>query len=445
MKKAKKIYTLLGVLVVICVLTIGVASYEEKKEEIKNTDEVILKIAREDVKKISWEYGSKDLSFDMIEGSWKYAKDEAFPVDADKVSTLLDPFEELGAAFIIENVEDLGMYGLDDAECKIVIETESAVHEILLGDFSTMDSQRYVSIGDGNVYLVTEDPMEAYEKTLDDFFLHDEVPDFDQINEIQIAGAGEYTITYEEDSIHTYADDEYFTVVDGNSVPVSEEKITEYINALHSLSLLDYQTYNAVNELEQYGFDEPELEVSIAHEGETEEETFKFSVSKSSTEDEAYLRINESEVIYKITEEEYESLMAVSYNDLRHDKIFTGSFKDITQIDITLEDETYMITSKKEDDETVYYYKEEQIEVDELETSLASMKATEFVDKEPEQKMEISILLSLDNETFPQVKLEFFRYDGESCLALVDEKSVALVAREDVVGLIEAVNAIVLK
>lgn len=45
---------------------------------------------------------------------------------------------------------------------------------------------------------------------------------------------------------------------------------------------------------------------------------------------------------------------------------------------------------------------------------------------------------------YPQTELVFYRYDGDSCLAVVDGSSWALVPREAVVDLIEAVNAIVL-
>ena len=46
MSRSKKIYVLLGVLLVVCVATLGVSRYEAYKEEIKNSDEVILKLAR---------------------------------------------------------------------------------------------------------------------------------------------------------------------------------------------------------------------------------------------------------------------------------------------------------------------------------------------------------------------------------------------------------------
>lgn len=37
-----------------------------------------------------------------------------------------------------------------------------------------MDSQRYVSIGDGNVYLAVNDPMDYFDVTLSDMILNDE-------------------------------------------------------------------------------------------------------------------------------------------------------------------------------------------------------------------------------------------------------------------------------
>ena len=40
--------------------------------------------------------------------------------------------------------------------------------------------------------------------------------------------------------------------------------------------------------------------------------------------------------------------------------------------------------------------------------------------------------------------MEFYRYDGNYCLAVVDGEPVSLVERSDVVDLVEAVNTIIL-
>lgn len=63
---------------------------------------------------------------------------------------------------------------------------------------------------------------------------------------------------------------------------------------------------------------------------------------------------------------------------------------------------------------------------------------------DPIQIIEIRLTLHLDSEAYPQTELIFYRYNGDSCLAVADGSSWALVPREAVVDLIEAVNAIVL-
>ena len=47
-----------------------------------------------------------------------------------------------------------------------------------------MDQQRYVSIGDGNVYLVKDDPLNYYDIEIKDVIDNDETPIFDNVKEI---------------------------------------------------------------------------------------------------------------------------------------------------------------------------------------------------------------------------------------------------------------------
>lgn len=451
MNRSKKLYILLGVLAVVCVITFAVCKYEEDQEQIKNSDEIILEIMGDDVQSISWEYGSKEFAFHKDE-NWIYDEDETFPVDEEKINDLLEVFEEFGVSFIIEEVEDYDQYGLEDPVCTINIETEDESYEIKLGDYSTMDSERYVSIGDGNVYLVSTDPADSYNVDFSDMIKHDEVPDFDEVNEIQFAGAEEYQIVYEEDSANTYcADDVYFT----DDKPLDTSNVDSYLNTISNLGLTDYVTYNASEEeVETYGLDDPDLTVSVQYiveaDDEETEETFILNVARDpeAKEDEedvtGYVRVGESGIIYVITSDEYASLMAASYNDLRHEEILSADFADIYQIDISLEGEDYTITSEEKDDEILYYYGEEELEIADLQSAIEALVADEFTEEEPEEKEEISFTVYLDNKNYPEVKVELYRYDGNNCLAVIDGEPVALVARNYVVDLIEAVNAIVL-
>ena len=95
-------------------------------------------------------------------------------------------------SFVIEDVEDYGQYGLDDPEGTIRLEAGEESYEILLGDFSAMDSERYVSIGDGNAYLVKEDPMDSFNIGLSSVIKNDQVPAMDQVERIRFTGPEAY-------------------------------------------------------------------------------------------------------------------------------------------------------------------------------------------------------------------------------------------------------------
>ena len=101
---------------------------------------------------------------------------------------LHSPFEAMGAAFIIEEPASLSEYGLDDPVCTIELTTEGGDYTILLGDYSTMDEQRYVSIGDGKVYLAVSDPLDEFDTTLADLIQNDAVPDFETVTAVTFSG-----------------------------------------------------------------------------------------------------------------------------------------------------------------------------------------------------------------------------------------------------------------
>lgn len=478
MKKSKKLFVLLGVLAVVCIATVILMQTEESKEQIKNSGEIILEVSSDDVTSLSWEHGETSLAFHK-DGTWLYDEDAAFPVDEDAIHDLLDQFEAFGVSFVIEEVSDFGMYGLDDPVCTIHFATAEQSYEMTLGDFSNMDSERYISIGDGNVYLAKVDPLDKFDAVLKDMILHDEDLSYDQISKITFEGAEDYSVFYEEESAATYcAEDVYFTQRSGKTLPLDAGRVGDYLENLTTLNPTNYVTYNATEEeLETYGMTAPELTVTVEYtdrdkDGKDVSDTFVLHVSRNpedaaaaeaaedeETDEEAdpipgYVRIGESQIIYEISEDKYESLMEASYNDLRHLDVLSADFIDVTKLDITLEGNTHTLIAGEEVEETdegdearLWTYQEEEVEIDDLQRSLKDLRAgstLDFIDEKPSGKKEISVTVHLDNENHPEVEIDLYRYDGEDCLAVVDDETVALIDRSQVVDLIEAVNAIVL-
>ena len=162
-----------------------------------------------------------------------------------------------------------------------------------------------------------------------------------------------------------------------------------------------------------------------------------------------YARIGESQIVYEISQSEYDSLTACSYNTLRHQELFTADFDTATFIDVRLNGETYTFEyeppeSKKDNDEGTWTYNGEEFDVQNLKSSLKAISASDFTDETPDGQEEISLTVHLDNEDFPEFTLTIYRYDGTNCLAEVDGKSVAFVSRDNTVALVEAVNKLIL-
>lgn len=368
---------------------------------------------------------------------------------------------------------------------------EIYTYTIRLGSYSTMDEKRYVSTGDGNVYLVNTDPMDLYDCTLSDLILDDEMPQYDQVTSLTVEGVDSYTATYQEESTSYRENDHYF--VDGE--PLDTSRVNSYAYSLKTLSTEEYVTYNATDEeLEKYGLDEPELTVTLDYtaeneDGEDEAHTFVLHVSRDPEEDEeddvenAYIQVGDSKILYRISADTYSDLIAATQDDLRHQEIIPADITSVAQVDVTLDGETYTFTAETDsDDEQTWYYNGEEIESDDLADDLAKLEASEFTDETPDAKEELSLTIYLTGEDEAQettaatedtaettgetaetsettgeatetqaetpkgtrIDIVLYRYDGESCLATVDGEPLCLTARSDVVALIEAINALVL-
>lgn len=469
MRKATKLYALLGVLLVVCIAAFAISRYEEKKEQIKNSGEVILEIPTESVTALSWTNESGTFSFTKDE-TWVYDEDNAFPVDEEKINDLLEQFTSFAAAFAIDDVEDFAQYGLDEPICTIHITADEESYTVELGDFSKMDEQRYVSIGDGKAYLVSHDPLDEFDAVLRDMILDDTIPEFDTAEQIEFSGSENYTIIRDEDGKSICADDIYFT--DGQ--PLDTDNVDAVLSAIQSLSLTNYVSYNVTDEeLTTFGLDDPELTVKMEYSTRDDDEnvedsgTLLLRISRNPEEIAAYeeavekdeddlpdvtcyVRVGQSQIVYEISQSVYDQLTAVSYDTLRHQNLFTADFDMVTSIDVALSGENYTFTynppedKDDEDAEGTWTYNGEEFDVYDLKTALRAISASSFTDETPTGQEEISLTVHLDNEDFPTFTLTLYRLDGTNCIATVDGKPVALVSRSKTVDLIEAVNELTL-
>ena len=515
MHRSKRLLILVGVLAVVCAAAFLATRVQEQQEQVEASGETVLAIDTGNVASLAWTSGEGEYAFHK-DGTWLYDADEAFPVSAEALEELLAPFSSFNAAFVIRDVTDYAQYGLEEPECTIEIGTADASYTIALGDMSAMDDQRYVSIGDGNVYLAVTDPMDAFAVELSDLIDNDEIPQMDTVTALSLTGAVEETIAYVEAGGPSYSDEDVYFLQSGEeSLPLDTDLVEDYLGGIRNLVLTDYATYNATEiELASFGLNDPALTVTVEYEQQAEaaeegaepettagalalhigrveaaeesaeetdaaaEETEESAEDAQDGEETAqedvqyayYLRVGDSQIVYNLSDADGEALFAASYDDLRHRQLFWGDFDDVTQATILLDNHTYTLTAQtaetaetgedadaaagsaeptaaaaaEEDAEITWTCNGEPVDVTGIRDKLAALTAEAFTEEAPADQLEISLTLDLNDEDIPQVRIQLYRYDGASCLAVLDGEPAALVAREDVVDLMEAVRTLLL-
>ncbi len=455
MKRYKKVWILLGVLVLCCAAAFAATKIQEQKENIRNSGEVILSLTEGDIRSVSWEQGGISLAFRKDGGGvWRWEDDEAFPVDAEQIGDMLSIFEAFTASFTIEKPENISQYGLDTPEGVIRLETSDKVYTLTLGSFSRLDEQRYLSIGDGNVYLVTVDPIDTYNVDISSLIDHDEIPRIEQADTVTFTGEHSYTLSYREDANASYcAEDVYFQ----DAKPLSTDLVETYLFNLSYTELTDYVSYNATEEeLTAYGLSVPTLSVSVAYPDVNETvSSFTLHIGIVTEADEdgnetttGYARVGESQIIYQLRASDRTSLLDYTYNDLRHTEVFTADVAQVAAMDITVENTTYhleaAVVTEEDAEKTVWKYGETEISVSSVQTALEALRFNSFTEEAATETSEIRMVLHLENAYASTWEIVLYRLDGANCLCFVNGESVGLVSRSYTVDLIEAVNAIIL-
>lgn len=454
MKRSKRIIILAVVLVLLTAATLALNLYEGKQEQIRVSGQVIVQIPAEEVESVSWiNYRDETFSFRKEAGQWIYEDDPSFPVDEGKIADVLTPFENYSASFIIEQVEDYDQYGLTDPKLTLTINTADRSFTLKQGGFSIMDSQSYIDIGDGNVYLVKESPEEYVETTLPGMLKHDDTPVLESASQITFSGAENYTISSKVENTNIENPEySYSTVIDGKAVSLDSEKVETFLGNVTLLRLIEYTTYNAsAQDLKAYGLDKPVLTITIQNDASGEchieigEVTAEAKTEESAPTVSRYVRIGDSRIVYILSENDYEKMSAVSVDTFRHPEVIQADMTAISRMEVLLEGQThtFLYTPPAEESQLgSWSWNDATIDVSPVGKALYALSADSFTRQTPKGKEEISMKL-YTGETLT-VTLQLYRYDGKTCLAVVDGEPLSLVPRASAMALVEAVQAIVL-
>ena len=291
-KKSVNLITAVGVLVVLSGAYVGVKAYVAKQEaadteSAEGENPEIISIASADVKSIKFVIDKKEVTFEKDGDSWVKSDETGFPVDQDKIDTLVSSLNSIKAERTLENVEDASEYELDQPDNTITVTTEDGETTVIqLGMENDSTSQEYIDLNkdSSTVYVVSNSTFSSFEGTLYDFAKSGVFPTVDSSTVSKISVDG-------KDSSYVVEKDEsnFWNITgDGETEKADSAKATSLASALSSMAYSSYVNYNcAEDEFSQYGLDKPYAEITVC---------YQEKVKKESTDDENEAENGDEEV-----------------------------------------------------------------------------------------------------------------------------------------------------
>lgn len=277
-KKSVNLITAVGVLVVLSGAYVGVKAYVAKQEaaDTESAEEEnpeIISIASADVKSIKFVIDKKEVTFEKNGDSWVKSDETDFPVDQDKIDTLVSSLNSIKAERTLENVEDASEYELDQPDNTITVTTEDGGTTVIqLGMENDSTSQEYIDLNEDSstVYVVSNSTFSSFEGTLYDFAKSGVFPTVDSstVSKISVDGKdSSYVVEKDENNFWNITGD-------GETEKADSAKATSLASTLSSVAYASYVNYNcAEDELSQYGLDKPYAEITVDYQEKVEKES----------------------------------------------------------------------------------------------------------------------------------------------------------------------------
>lgn len=472
MTRGKKLVLLLGVLLVLMTVTILVMEFAPDENAEEEAAVTVFTLDMDQVTGLSWTYEGEEVSLERDgENNWTYPADDAFPLDQSYPDAMVQALSEIQADRIIEEPEDLSEYGLADPVCSITVQADET-RQLAIGDETSLGGQRYLSLGDGNVYLVDASLLDDFALGLYDIVAKETIPSMTDVSSFQIqSGSTTLTIDYTEEEGLAYSDQyTWFWNQDGTLTALDTGLTSTLLETITSLSWNSCVAYQATqDQLSQWGLDDPSVIVTVSYvessqveTNETDEDGQPIYETKETPKtftlelgdydgDTCYARLAGSTMVYQVDGSVRDTLAAAKGNDLLPQDVLLMDWTEVTGVDITLDGTTYSLnkTVQEETDEDgntteTYLYQLDGQTVD-IADALDSIQDLEVVGSDAGaqgSKEEISFTFHRDTDYYPTVTLTFYAYDSSSCLESLNGESRLLVDRDGVLDLIETLRGL---
>lgn len=468
--RGKKLVLLLGILLVLMAVTVLVMELVPDEAAQEETAVTVFTLDMDQVTGLSWTYEGEEVSLERDEeNNWIYPADDAFPLDPSYPDAMVQALSEIQADRIIEDPEDLSEYGLADPVCSITVQAEET-RQLAIGDETSLGGQRYLSLGDGNVYLVDAGLLDDFALGLYDIVAKETIPAMTDVSSFQIQSGGTtLTIDDKEEDGLAYSDQyHWFWNQDGTLTALDTGLTDTLLGTITSLSWNSCVAYEATqDQLSQWGLDEPSVIVTVAYVAssqvetnetdedgqpiyETQETPKTFTLELGDYDgDTCYARLAGSSMVYQVDGTVRDTLAAAKGNDLLPQDVLLMDWTEVTGVDITLDGTTYSLEKVVQEEtgedgsttETYSYQLDGQtVDITDALDSIQDLSVVGSDAGAQGSKAEISFTFHRDTDSYPTVTLTFYAYDSSSCLESLNGENRLLVDRDGVLELAETLR-----
>lgn len=277
-KKSVNLITAVGVLVILSGAYVGVKAYVAKQDakETKSEEEEsreIISVTSDEVKSIKFIIDKKEVIFEKSGDSWVKSDETAFPVDQDKIDALIGSLNSVKAERVLENVEDASEYELNQPENTITVTMQDGEETIIrVGMENDSTSQEYIDLNkdSSTVYVVGDSTFQSFEGTLYDFAESGAFPAVDSstISKVSVDGKdSSYSIQKDENNFWNITEN-------GDTEKADSAKATSLTSAVSGVAYASFVNYDCTeDELSQYGLDKPYAEITVDYQEEVEKDS----------------------------------------------------------------------------------------------------------------------------------------------------------------------------
>lgn len=198
MKKKKLLPLVFCILLLFLLLVVYfiLRNHNEEAEKAENEASVIqvLNVVADDITSISFTVAGQEETFTLTDDVWKLEGDDAFEVNEDEIDNLISSITGMTADRKLEEVADIGEYGLDQpVQTAVLTDKDGNTYTVYWGNSNASTSDDYIYINDQTdiVYTVSYSVLESFCETLEDYRKQEEDSSVDSTADAEEASVDE--------------------------------------------------------------------------------------------------------------------------------------------------------------------------------------------------------------------------------------------------------------